>query len=387
MQQFFRTRARRIAAVALLLALVGGTGVAIATWGGSSSNPGNALVAGTIGAAGGVNATDGGGVCATVNVSWTAGAGATGYRVEAKTANGAYVVRNADVGNVTNWADTGGGFTNREVTYRITALYAGSSWEGTPAVDSTPLTCNVGEVDDLAATNACNDTDLTWSAATGATVYDVWRKVGAGAWTEIVTDQAGLTYSDPTVHAAGSTVQYYIVPGSAAGAGNNGNSGNTASIANWDTFKVNSVVVNNTGTANSVNLNDNIVVTFNKAALNTTPSGTNSTSIYIQRNATGGTRGLYLSAGTPATASSAIGWFRFTANITGTSRVVTGATAWSAGDTVWTWTRNNATAYAFGTPTYSTWTTGTSAANPARIKCSDNVGTLTTSTPTVSGWF
>lgn len=376
-----RTTLGRIAlhaASAAALALVIGASVALA-WTSSTSNPSNSVSTLTLGTPGSPSATPvpATGACTSVTVSWTTAANADRYRVEAN-ASGSWVTLAASHAT-TSYSDTTG-YTNRTIEYRVTPLLAGTSWEGTPA--TVEATCGIGDVDDAVASNTCNTGTVSWSAVAGANNYDVQRRVNGGGWTSLVTNTAATSYNDTGVTTAGALVEYQVRAGSG---GTNGNWGNTASVSDFG-FYVTAISFSNSGTANSVNAGDRVALTFSKASNGTTPSGTNATSIYVRVN-TAGTRGVYFASGSAAVASTAIGQAVFGANITGTSQAFTGTTAWSGGDKVWTWTRAAGAAVAESAPTWGAFNVGTSAANPARVVCSDGTSRLLASTVTPTGWF
>jgi hypothetical protein len=308
--------------------------------------------------------------------------------VEAKTANGSFTVINADTGNVTSTTDATL-YTQREVTYRVAGRYKNGSltnWYSAYATDASPLLCgSVGEVDDLTVTPATcgQNAVLNWTAATSATTYDWQYSTNGGTtWTLGGSNLAALTVTDSVAHAVGSTVLLQVRPG--IGTTTDGNWSNTVTVNDWG-FYISSISFGNgNGTLAS---GDTVTVTFNRATDGTNPTGTNAQNVYVQVGA--GSRGIYLGAGTNSAASSAIAFVPFSANITGTSGVQSGTAGWSAGNTVWTWTRGAAAGTALATPTWlaGNLTVGSSAANPSRVKCSDGATVLQASNPTKTGWF
>jgi hypothetical protein len=237
------------------------------------------------------------------------------------------------------------------------------------------------EVDTVNLVPGCANATLTWTTSSNATSYDTqYSTNGGGTWTNGLTNSAALSWNNTATLTQGATVLHRVRPG--IGTASDGKWSDPLQVDDWG-FHVVSVQFVNTGTANSLNAGDRVVVTFNRASNGTTPSGTNATSIHIRTGT--GTRGVYLSAnGT----NSAIGRVPFTANISGANTTYTGTAAWSAGNTVWTWTRAAGAAAAHSAPAFTTtFTAGTSAANPARVKCSNGTTNLSTSTFSVSGWF
>ena len=373
--------------VAVVLLAVGSVARANLTGAGSQGMNFTTLALGDV--TGVPTATPAGG-CATATIAWTAATNANSYRVQSKTANGAWTNINAETGNVTSIVDSSGlaAYQNRSVTWRVYSRRNATGWESVTPPSTATINCGtapwVGEVSSVTVTNPCNTNLITWSAAasSGGTNYDVWRSINGAAFVLQATDQAGTTYTDATA-TVGQSAAYYVVPGTGA---TNGNISNTATILSFSKFIVSAVTFTNSGAANSVNAGDKATVTFNKAAAPTTPSGTNSTSVYV-RAGTAGTRGVYLSSAAAATGSTAIGQAVFSANIVGTSQAFTGTTAWSAGNTVWTWTSTNATVAEAAPAWAGTWNLGTSAANPAFVTCSDSASALSASAITPTGWF
>lgn len=376
-----RRRAAWIAAVASVLVIVA-CGAALA-WTVGTTNPDNALTAATLGTPGTPSLSrtpTTGASCTSVALTWTGAAGADRYLVE-KNLTGAWTTLAAShtTTSITDTPTTA--YTNLTVEYRITPRLASSTdWSGTPRM--AEVTCGVGDVDDLVLTSTCSSNVLTWGAQPGATRYDVYRSIGTGAFSLVGSNVTGTTWTDTTAHPVGSKLSYYV-RGDATGG--TAPASNTVVNDAFDPFRVTDVTFTNTGAANSLNAGDRVAITFSQPSNGTTPSGTNSTSLYVR--VSGGTRGVYFASNAASAASSGIGVGVFSANISGTNAAHAGTASWNAAKTTWTWTRGAGTAAPYSQPAWSSFTIGTRAANPARVKCSDGSVMSAASTPTANGWF
>jgi hypothetical protein len=175
------------------------------------------------------------------------------------------------------------------------------------------------------------------------------------------------------VQTAGTSVQYYVVPGSGS---TNGNNSNTATIT-ASPFRVLSVVVANSGALGTLNAGDTIAVTFSKAVATSTVTKTS-----VTTRGTGSTRGLYLPATSAATNATDVARVQTAANFFGSSATYAGTTAWSAGNTVWTWTSSSSGSTMTGALA-GTWSLGTAS---TRAKCAaDGTTNLQTTAPTLTG--
>ena len=159
----------------------------------------------------GVAATDGES-SASVTISWTAAAGASGYRVFRAVGAGL----GAQIGTTT----TPTTFVDTTATAGISYTY----WvkATTAAGDSVPSATDTGWRNIATPTGVtASDGTLTtgvaisWSAVAGATGYRVYRAVGAGAATQIGLP-TGTTFSDTTA-TAGTVYTYTVRARSAAG--------------------------------------------------------------------------------------------------------------------------------------------------------------------------
>ncbi len=266
--------------------------------------------------------------CTSIAVTWSAATGADAYRIQVSVAGGAWTDAIAETGTVTTWIDSAT-YTNVTVAYRVHARDAGSDWEASVAAQTPSLRCGLPPVTGLAATNPCSSTQLGWTASAGATTYDVQRRINGGAWATIVTDQAGTSYADTTVHAPGSAVDYQVRPG--VGAGLDGDWSTSATIASWDSFRIVSITGTNSGTLGTLNPGDALAVMFSKPALH---ASITSTSVTVDN--AGGGRGLYPASSTAA--GTGIGKLAIAQNKFGASASYAGTITWSGANSIWTWT-------------------------------------------------
>lgn len=366
-------RAGRAGSIAAAV-LVACASVALA-WTIGTTNPGNAITAASLGSAGTPTTTrtpTTGATCTSIVVSWAAAANADRYRVEADAA-GSWTTLAASHAT-TSFTDTTG-YTNRAITYRITPLTSSSAnWSG-PST-TVEIACGIGDIDDLAVTNPCSSSQLTWSFPPGATNVDIERSVNGGSsWTTVASNQTGTSYKDTTVLSDGVTAQYRVRGGSGT---TNGNYSNVASVVDWTAFRIDSIAIANSGTLGTLNPGDTITVTFTKPALDTSVTKTT-----IRTVATGGSRGLWLPASSASAANTDIASVAASNNFYGTTAGYSGTTAWNGTDTTWTWTSTSSGSTMGGTLS-GTAALGTST---SRVKCAADSTTITATTPaaTLSG--
>ncbi len=359
-----------IAAAALLAAVAAGrTGVTHTSWSAQNENPATAVSAAILGDPGSPAAATTTTTCTPVNVSWTTDPLADSYEIEVRLDGGAWSSANADTGNVSTWADPTG-YANVDVEYRIRSILSGTAWHSA-WVQTPVLECGVN---DLAATNPCSKTVLTWTPAAAATTYDVQRRVNGGAWSGVVNnynDGGTGTYTMTTVHPNGSVVEYRIRPG--IGNAGNGSWSTIATIGDWQAFYVQSVSVANGGAAGVLDANDTLTINFSKPVATATIPLANS-----MRTRTGATNYLYLAA--TANTNQQIG--RLTLPVTWSATANhAGVPVWNGDNTQLTWTSTGGAGTNMVVPLATTgWTRSTVA------RCEDGTTTLaTTPTPATAG--
>lgn len=220
--------ARLVVVAAALLAMLAIAQAAYG-WTSSSPNPGSSVRAATIGSPGTVSTAPGSGLCTNVTVSWSAASHANAYRIERSTDAGATWSTRVAATSGTSWVDAGTP-TGATATWRVTPLRSSTSWTG-PAASSPARTCQAGYA--LAAVNPPNVVNLTWSAQTGATGYDIQRRIGAnGSWEYLALDRPGTTYADTDAYNPGQSISYRVKWVDAGGTRDSGWS-NVATIASW----------------------------------------------------------------------------------------------------------------------------------------------------------
>lgn len=365
-------------------------GVLVCCWGGialawniATTNPGNSVTAAKLGVVGTpslVRSPADGASCTSITVSWEAAAEADRYRIERRV-EGDWTVLAASHASTSITDTPPAAFADETVVYRITPFYSGStSWTGEPS--TARITCGLGRVDDLALVTRCSAGTLTWSAAEGATRYQVLRSVDMAPFAPVAGDVADTTWVDTTPHAVGANVRYVVRSGDASRTSSKDS--NTVTDAGFSPFRILSVTIEDTGTANSVEPGDGVVVKFSEPVDPATPSGTGAETITLARN--GVSRGMYLSSSSASVDSSAIAGFSFDRNVAGSGGSVSGTVSWGDGDTTWTW-RSTGAVITIARPAWAGTRVGTSSADPAPVTCSDGTTALTETQVVPTGWF
>lgn len=181
-----------IAVSVLLFGCAGGYG-----GGGNGGGGGNSPGAPT-----GLTATAGN---AVINLSWTAGSGATGYYVKRSTTSGSET-QIASV-TATTYADTS--VTNGTKYFYVVSAYNSYGTSGNSnEVNATPSAPAPGAPTGLNATASNAQVALAWNASTGAISYNVKRSTTTGAET-LLMNVAAPTFTDGGV--TNGTTYYYVV--------------------------------------------------------------------------------------------------------------------------------------------------------------------------------
>lgn len=141
----------------------------------------------------------------TIEVTWPATAGATAYDVRYGTSSASYSVTAA--GATSPHTLTG---LSANTTYFIVVRARNSIGSGTntstPEVSQiTPVAAPVG----LVATGGTSRVDLSWTSASGATSYKIFRGTTSGSLTQIASGVSGTNYADTT--AVNGTQYYYAL--------------------------------------------------------------------------------------------------------------------------------------------------------------------------------
>src|SRR5205807_768399 len=140
-----------------------------------------------------------------IDLGWTAAPGATGYRVLRGTVSGGPY---AQVGTPTGTSFSDTGLTaNTSYFYVVDSTSAGGVSSNSTEVSTTTAPA---AVTDLAAT-ALDDThaSLSWTTSAGATSYTVFRKLGAGTFSQVGTATTG-SFPDSSL-VANSTYFYFVL--------------------------------------------------------------------------------------------------------------------------------------------------------------------------------
>jgi fibronectin type 3 domain-containing protein/regulation of enolase protein 1 (concanavalin A-like superfamily) len=145
-----------------------------------------------------------------VSLGWTAVPGATGYAVKRSTASGGPYFTVA--ANVTSTTFTDTGLTNG-ITYHyvVCAKNVGGVGANSSQASAMPVPPPPATPTGLAVTvDSASRINLTWSASSGATGYNVKRAtVSGGPYTTVATSIGSTSFTDTGLSA--STTYYYVV--------------------------------------------------------------------------------------------------------------------------------------------------------------------------------
>jgi len=164
----------------------------------------------------GVNAVAGN---ARVTVTWTAAAGSTSYNIYRSTSQGS---QGSLIGtsSTTSYSDStvaNGTTYYYEVTAVNSAGESPASTQSAPATPAVPVTLPVAPTGvNAAATNA--QVTVTWTAATTATSYKIYRSTTQGSQGTLIGSSPSTSYTDGTV-VNGTTYYYEVTGANAAGEG------------------------------------------------------------------------------------------------------------------------------------------------------------------------
>lgn len=186
----------------------------------------------------------------SINVSWNAEDGATGYRVYRKEKGGNWKALKTVTSGVTSYKDTTG-VIGKQYYYTVRAYRkttAGNAWGSfqTPGLTATIPNLAVVKLGTIDA-SSYDSIILTWNKVEGATGYRIYRKVAGGKWVGLgnVTSTV-VSYADRTAEIG---KQYYYtvrafrkVTGGYAWGGYQ-TPGLTATIPNLDTVELKNIQV------------------------------------------------------------------------------------------------------------------------------------------------
>jgi large repetitive protein len=152
----------------------------------------------------------------SADISWSAVAGASSYQVQRSVSGaGNFSVIGA---NVTGTTMHDSGLTpGASYDYQVIATNAGGNSAPSPIATVTTVPGQPGLLS--TTSKSASEIDLTWTAAPGATSYDVQRGPGgSGTFPTDLGTVTGTSFAD-TGLSAGASFDYQVVPLDAAGAG------------------------------------------------------------------------------------------------------------------------------------------------------------------------
>ncbi len=317
--------------------------------------------------------------CISTQLNWTTPLGTvTGYNVEYRMNGGAWTA----VPGGTNIATTSLNdttvyttFPHGNLEYRVVARNGATIGNTSNIVaPTTGYGCLLAPTDVAASGCLINDRTVTWTAAPApVTGYDVRRQVNGGGFTTVQPNVVGTSWNDTGSIPAGGLVEYSLYSRNSTLVDNV-----TSSIASMRSgFYVVSVQFVNIGTPGSLNVDDEVIVTFSQPVEPTSVTGATA-NIELVRN--GPTSGASIHATAPGGAASAIAYISTANNIFNPSMTATGNVTWNAARTVWTW-KSTSAGTAHTAPLAGTWNVGSSA---NRARCGTN-NLLGAPVPTLSG--
>ncbi len=146
-------------------------------------------------------------------VKWSEVSGAAGYKVYRKVNNSKswYLLATVKNGKTTTYVDASKKYSGAEYTYTVRAYDAKGymGWfvpQGTSSVCLAKPLFTVAQKDTADKTTAI---EVKWSAITGATGYNVYRKTANSSWTALTRATKNLSYTDATA-VSGVAYQYAV---------------------------------------------------------------------------------------------------------------------------------------------------------------------------------
>ncbi|MEJ5166154.1 MAG: trypsin-like peptidase domain-containing protein [Thermoanaerobaculia bacterium] len=246
------------------------------------------------------------GNCNQVSLTWNSVSGASGYNIYryTGTCTGATWTK---IGTTTSTT-----YTDTAVTVGTTYAYVVRAYAGTDTCESANSSCLSTTVQTPPSppaaptvTDACNGLSLTWSASTGATSYNVYRRSGGcgnNGWSPVQSGITSTSWTDTTA-ALGTTYGYYIEAVNSCGTATNGKDACGSGTHSLTTPSAPTNLAA-TGTCASVNLTWNTVsgatsykilrTTNSDCSTGLTQIGTSSTNSYSDTTATAGTTYYYV---------------------------------------------------------------------------------------------
>jgi titin len=146
---------------------------------------------------------------AEVHLSWTAGAGSAGFKIERKLGVGAFgVIATITDGTTLSYVDTDTLVESSQYTYRIRGTNA--SGDGPASSDAVVHTLPTAATNLVAAGMSPTRVDLAWDNVSDAAVH-VWRSIASGAFTDYATLAASTESFSDTGCSGGTAYSYKIV--------------------------------------------------------------------------------------------------------------------------------------------------------------------------------
>lgn len=245
------------------------------------------------------------GNCDSVSLSWT-GSGATGYNIYRKTGTcGGTYTQIANGITTTTYNDAG-------VTPGSTYSYIVKGYSGDVSCESADSNCVSTTVQTTPSapaaptvSDSCDGLLVSWSSASGATSYNVYRRTGGcgnNGWGQIAPGITSTSWTD-TNASLGTTYGYYIEAVNVCGTATNGKNACGSGTHNLSTPSA-PIQLTATGTCTSIDLtwnastgatSYNILRTTNSnCSTGLTQIGTSTTTSFSDTNAQAGTTYYYV---------------------------------------------------------------------------------------------
>jgi fibronectin type 3 domain-containing protein len=180
-----------------------------------------------------------------VALSWTASSGATSYNVKRATVSGGPY---STIGSPTSPSYTDTTAVNGTTYYYVVSAVNSAGESANSAQVSATPSCSLPSVPaGLSATPGDAQVALSWSAASGATSYNVKRSTTSGSGYVTIASPTGTSYTDTT--AVNGTTYYYVVSAvNACGESANSSQASATPVAAPPTFVAAGAVSSGTAT-------------------------------------------------------------------------------------------------------------------------------------------
>ncbi len=152
-----------------------------------------------------------------IDLTWTAGSGATSYTLYRSTSSGG-TYSEIELGNVTSYSNSTGLSAGTTYYYKIKAHNAGGDSEFSSVASATTVVAAPAVPTGLSASAvSASQIDLTWTASSGATSYTLYRSTSSGGTYSEIELENVTSYSNNTGLSAGTTYYYKIKAHNAGG--------------------------------------------------------------------------------------------------------------------------------------------------------------------------